>query len=192
MAEETKTTTTPTETQKPEQNAAENDQQNNTPSIDELMAQLAAERAEKERYKTANDKLSKEAAETKRQLRAKQSAEEQEAEAQAEAQRLAEEEREALRKENNRFKAMAAYKSFDEKTVDKWMEAVSEADHATLSAMLESEKQKAVKEAQAEWLKSRPNMNVGQYSSMNKEQIMAIADRNERRKAMAQNMELFR
>ena len=192
MEEETKTTTTPTETQKPEQNAAENDQQNNTPSIDELMAQLAAERAEKERYKTANDKLSKEAAETKRQLRAKQSAEEQEAEAQAEAQRLAEEEREALRKENNRFKAMAAYKSFDEKTVDKWLEAVSEADHATLSAMLESEKQKAVKEAQAEWLKSRPNMNVGQYSSMNKEQIMAIADRNERRKAMAQNMELFR
>lgn len=192
MAEETKTTTTPTETQKPEQNAAENDQQNNTPSIDELMAQLAAERAEKERYKTANDKLSKEAAETKRQLRLKQSAEEQEAEAQAEAQRLAEEEREALRKENNRFKAMAAYKSFDEKTVDKWLEAVSEADHATLSAMLESEKQKAVKEAQAEWLKSRPNMNVGQYSSMNKEQIMAIADRNERRKAMAHNMELFR
>lgn len=192
MAEETRTTTTATEGQQAETNVAETQQQDNTPSVDELMAQLAAERAEKERYKTANDKLSKEAADTKRQLRAKQTAEEQEAEAQAEAQRLAEEEREALRKENNRFKAMAAYKSFDEKTVDKWLEAVSEADHATLSAMIETEKQKAVKEAQAEWMKSRPPVNAGQYPSMTKEQIMAIADRDERRKAMAQNMDLFR
>lgn len=191
MADETKITQTtePTQQENPETNPQ---QEVAAPSVDELMAQLAAERAEKERYKTANDKLSKEAAETKRQLRAKQTAEEQEAEAQAEAQRLAEEEREMLRKENNRFKAMAAYKAFDEKTVDKWLEAVSEADHVTLSGMLESEKQKAVKEAQAEWMKSRPPVNAGQYSSMTKEQILAIADRNERRKAIAQNMDLFK
>lgn len=191
MAEETKTTTV-TENQQSETAKTEQQQAETTPSVDELMAQLAAERAEKEKYKTANDKLSKEAADTKRQLRAKQTAEEQEAEAQAEAQRLAEEEREALRKENNRFKAMAAYKSFDEKTVDKWLEAVSDADHATLSAMIEAEKQKAVKEAQAEWMKSRPQVNTGQYSSMTKEQIMAIQDRAERRMAMSQNMDLFR
>lgn len=191
MAEET-TKTTVTENQQTETTKTEQPQAETTPSVDELMAQLAAERAEKERYKTANDKLSKEAADTKRQLRAKQTAEEQEAEAQAEAQRLAEEERENLRKENNRFKAMAAYKNLDEKTVDKLLEAVSDADHATLAAIIEAEVQKAVKEAKAEWMKSRPPVNVGQYSSMTRNQIMAISDRAERRKAMAQNMDLFR
>ena len=191
MAEETKKTGTEQQEQNTTTQPKDNEQQE-TPTVEELMAQLAAERAEKEKYKTANDKLSKEAATTKRQLRAKQTAEEQEAEAQAEAQRLAEEEREQLRKENNRFKAMAAYKSFDEKTVDKWLEAVSEADHVTLASMIEAEKQKAVKEAQAEWMKTRPPVNTGQYSSMTREQIMAIEDRAERRKAMAQNMDLFR
>lgn len=191
MAEET-TKTTVTENQQTETTKTEQPKTETTPSVDELMAQLAAERAEKEKYKTANDKLSKEAADTKRQLRAKQTAEEQEAEAQAEAQRLAEEERENLRKENNRFKAMAAYKNMDEKTVDKLLEAVSDADHATLAAIIEAEVQKAVKEAKAEWMKTRPPVNAGQYSSMTKEQIMAIPDRDERRKAMAQNMDLFR
>lgn len=191
MAEETTKTGTEQQEQTTTTQPKDNEQQE-TPTVEELMAQLAAERAEKEKYKTANDKLSKEAATTKRQLRAKQTAEEQEAEAQAEAQRIAEEEREQLRKENNRFKAMAAYKSFDEKTVDKWLEAVSEADHVTLSSMIEAEKQKAVKEAQAEWMKSRPPVNTGQYSSMTREQIMAIEDRAERRKAMAQNIDLFR
>lgn len=191
MTEET-TKTTVTENQSTEPGKIEQPNVEKTPSVDELMAQLAAERAEKEKNKLALDKALKEKGDITKQLRAKQTAEEQEAEAQKEAQRLAEEEREALRKENNRFRAMAAYKSFDEKTVDKWLEAVSEADHSTLSAIIEAEKQKAVKEAQAEWMKSRPPVNAGQYSSMTKEQIMSIADRDERRKAMAQNMELFR
>lgn len=191
MAEET-TKATGTENQQVNAQKEENQQQENTPTVEQLMAQLAAERAEKEKNKIALDKALKEKGDITKQLRAKQTAEEQEAEAQAEAQRLAEEEKEALRKENNRFKAMAAYKFFDEKTVDKWLEAVSEADHATLSAMIEAEKQKAVKEAQAEWMKSRPPVNAGQYLSMTKEQIMSIADRDERRKAMAQNMDLFR
>lgn len=191
MAEETTKTGTVTDNPQ-DNNPVQDNPQENIPTIDELMAQLAAEKAEKERYKNANDKLSKEAADTKRQLRAKQTAEEQEAEAQKEAKRLADEERETLRKENNRFKAIAAYKSLDEKTVDKLLEAVSDADHASISAIIEAEVQKAVKEAKAEWMKSRPPVNVGQYSSMTKEQIMAIADRDERRKAMAQNMDLFK
>lgn len=191
MAEEI-TKTTVTENQKTEHEKTEQSNAEKTPSVDELMAQLAAERAEKEKNKLALDKALKEKGDITKQLRAKQTAEEQEAEAQAEAQRLAEEERENLRKENNRFKAMAAYKNLDEKTVDKLLEAVSDADHATLAAIIESEVQKAVKEAKAEWMKTRPPVNVGQYSSMTKEQIMAIPDRDERRKAMAQNMDLFR
>ena len=53
------------------------------------------------------------------------------------------------------------------------------------------EKKAAVKAAQAEWLDSRPQANAGAYSSMTREQIMAIPDRQERLRAIAQNQNLF-
>ena len=43
----------------------------------------------------------------------------------------------------------------------------------------------------SKWLKDRPRVNNGMYSSMTKEQIMAIDDRNERQKAIAMNQHLF-
>ena len=57
MAEETKVTSTET--------VENGGTETQTPSIDELLAQLAQERADKEKYKTANDKLSKSEAESK-------------------------------------------------------------------------------------------------------------------------------
>lgn len=180
-----------------EKNATENQQEvnlheNNTPTIEELMEQLKQASADRDKYKSANDKLSREAAESKRALRAKQTAEEQEAEAQAEAQRLAEEEKEALRKENSRFKAMAAYKNLDEKTVDMLLDAVSESDHNAIANIMERYAETRVKTEKAEWLKSRPPVNSGgQYSAMTKEQIMAIKDTGERMRAIAQNQNLF-
>ena len=62
------------------------------PNVDELMAQIAQLTSDRDKYKSANDKLSKSEAEMKRQLRAKLSAEEQQAEELAEAQRLRDEE----------------------------------------------------------------------------------------------------
>ena len=156
------------------------------------MAQLATERAEKEKYKSASDKASSEAAKYKKELRSKQTAEEQEAEAKAEADKLRDEELESLRKELNHNKAVSAYKAItDEKVVETLIEAVSESDHNAIAAIIENQKKAAVKEAQAEWLKSRPQANAGAYSSMTKEQIMAIPDRNERIRAIAQNQHLF-
>lgn len=164
----------------------------NTPTVEELMAQLAQANADRDKYKNANDKLSKEAAETKRQLRARQTAEEQEAEAKAEAQRLADEEREAMRKELNHIKAVNAYKAIsEEKEVEKLIDAVSDADHNAIAAIIENQCKKAVAEAEAKWLKDRPNVNTGMYSSMSKEQIMAISDTEERIKAIAMNKHLF-
>ena len=61
MADET--TKTGTENQ---QSGTDNQQE--TPTVEELMAQLAAERAEKEKYKNASNKASSEAAEYKKQL----------------------------------------------------------------------------------------------------------------------------
>lgn len=166
--------------------------ENNAPTVEELMAQLATERAEKEKYKSASDKASSEAAKYKKELRSKQTAEEQEAEAKAEADKLRDEELESLRKELNHNKAVSAYKAIqNEKVVETLIEAVSESDHNAIAAIIESEKKAAVKAAQAEWLDSRPQANAGAYSSMTKEQIMAIPDRNERIRAIAQNQHLF-
>lgn len=176
MAEETKTIETTTETTE------------TTPSVDELMAQLAQANAERDKYKSANDKLSKSEAEMKRQLRARQTAEEQEAEAKAEAQRIADEERESMRKELNHIKAVNAYKNITEKSVEKLIDAVSDADHAAIAQIIEAEVKQAVKLAEAEWLKSRPQVGGNSYSGMTTQQIMAISDREERLRAIAMNL----
>lgn len=195
MANENVTTqnteTTVTENQQTTTNQADNTAK--SPSVEELMAQLATAKADAEKYKNANDKLSKSEAEMKRQLRAKLTAEEQEAEAQKEAQRLADEERESMRKELNHIKAVNAYKSIpDEKVVENLIDAISDADHNAIAQIIANECKKAVAEAEAKWLKDRPRVQHGQYSSMTKEQIMAITDRDEKLRAIAMNPELFK
>lgn len=181
-----------------ENNVTENQQnmnqrENNTPTVEELMEQLKQANADRDKYKSANDKLSKEAAESKRALRAKQTAEEKEAEAKAEAEKATQEELENLRRELNHNKAVNAYKFIaDEKMVENLIEAISDADHNAIANIMEKYAAAKVKEAQTEWLKSRPPVNAGgQYSSMTKEQIMAIKDTGERMRAIAQNQNLF-
>ena len=150
MADET--TKTGTENQ---QNGTENQQE--TPTVEELMAQLAAERAEKEKYKNASDKASSEAANYKKQLRSKQTAEEQEAEAKAEADRLQAEKFESMSKELNHIKAVAAYQKSisDEKDIEALIEAVAEGDHSAVTAVIENEIQRRIKAEKTEWMKSR-------------------------------------
>ena len=176
-----------------ETQATETQSTENKPTVEELMAQLASERAEKERNKSALDKALKEKGEITKQLRAKQTAEEQQAEEQAEAQRIRDEEFEAIKAELNHNKAVNAYKSIsDEKMVESLIEAVSDADHNAIANIMEKYAAAKVKEAQTEWLKSRPQANVGQYSSMTAEQIMAIKDADERLKAIAMNQQAFK
>lgn len=163
------------------------------PTVEELMAQLASERAEKEKYKNASDKASSEAANYKKQLRSKQTAEEAEAEAKAEAERLQKEKYEEMSKELDHIKAVSAYKNIStEDAVEKLIDAVADGDHSAIAAIIQNEVKAAVAIKEAEWMKSRPRVNVGgEYSGMTKEQIMSISDRTERRKAIAMNPELF-
>ena len=53
--------------------------------------------------------------------------------------------------------------------------------------------QSLIKAKEAEWKASRPRVNVGddEDSSMTKEEILAIQDRDERTKAIAKNLALF-
>lgn len=177
----------------------ENQTVENKPTVEELMAQLeqltsenAQLASDRDKYKGANDKLSKESADYKRQLRAKQTEEEREAEAKAEADRVQKEELENLKKELNHNKAVNAYKAItDDSMIETLIDAVSDADHNAIANIMEKYANAKVKEAQAEWLQSRPQVNTGSYSSMSREQIMAIADRDERMKAIAQNQHLF-
>lgn len=192
MAEENKTVTEPIDNKGADTKGTQKENDNNTPSIEELMSQLASERAEKEKFKTQFDKASSEAAKYKKDLRSKQTAEEQEAEAKAEAERLQNEKYEEAIAELNRMKAVSAYKNVSEKAIDKLIDAVSDADHNAIATIIENEVKTAVANAQSEWMKSRPQVESGgQYAGMTKDEIMKIADRDERRKAIAMNFELF-
>lgn len=183
MAEETKTTVTETTgtTTEPA-----------TPTVEELMAQLAEANARADRNKTELDKALKENGEVKKSLRAKLSAEEQAEAAQKEAQELADKERDELRAELNQIKAEKAYKGVaDDKSIQKLIEAVSNADHAEIAKIIEVECKRAVSEAEKAWLKDRPRVQHGNDSLNSAEQIMAIADRDERLRQIALHPELF-
>ena len=108
------------------------------PTLEELKEQLAQANAERDKYKNANDKLSKSEAEMKRQLRAKLSAEEQLAAEKAEAEKIREAELEALKKELDRNKAFNAYRSVsDENMIEDLIGAVSEANHGAIASIIE-------------------------------------------------------
>ena len=156
-------TTTETESTKNTEQATETNNSEKTPTVEELMTQLANERAEKERYKNASDKASSEAAAYKKQLRSKQTAEEQEAEAKAEAEKLQNEKFESMSKELNHIKAVNAYQKTisDENAIDTLIDAIADADHNVISNVIENEVKRRMKEAKAEWLKSRPPINSG-------------------------------
>ncbi|MGN0378531.1 MAG: hypothetical protein ACI4EU_02975 [Butyrivibrio sp.] len=189
---ETETNQVATE-QATERNAGATENKDAKPTVDELMAQLANEKAEREKLKSAFDKTSSELAKSKKELRSKLTAEEQEAEAKAEADKAKDERIKELEDKLNHSDAVKAYKDIqNEKTVETLIEAVSDNDHTAIANIIRQEKEAAVKAAQAEWLKSRPQANAGAYSHMTKEQIMAMPDRNERIKAIAQNQDLFK
>ena len=79
-----------------------------------------------------------------------------------------------------------------EKTVDALITAVSEADHNAIAEIIDKEIKSAVKIAETTWMKSRPSIGANSYSSMTVEQIMAIKDREERQRAIAMNLDLFK
>lgn len=192
MAEETKATELEVTENNEKQEVVEQ-QENNKPDIDKVMAELAAEKAARMKDKAALDKALKEKGELTKNLRAKMTADEQAAEAKAEAEKQREEELSNLKAELNLIKAKNAYKAIsDEKVVEELIAAISDADHASIANIIENEKSKAVKIAQAEWMKTRPAVNNGSGNSMTKEQILAIKDQTERQKAIAANLELFK
>lgn len=173
--------------------AAGVDEATTNEEMEALKAELEKERAEKERFKKSVDKLTKEAAEKSRAERAKMTEDEKRKADQEEEFNRLKEQAEADARELNHLKAVSAYKNLDEDMVEKLIDAISDKDHASIATMIDKVVEKAIKEKEAEWKKSRPAaiMGDGSFPTMTVEQIKAIKDPLERQRKIAENINLF-
>ena len=135
---------------------------------DELNAKLS-------QYKKSIDKLTKEAAEKKREERARMSEEERVKAEQTEEYERLKAQAEADAKELNHLKAVTAYKGMEDVVVEKLIDAINDKDHSAIYGIVEKVVEKAIKEKEAEWKKSRPDAVIGDgsYPTMTQEQARA-------------------
>lgn len=182
MAENLETTTT-VETENQNIESAEN-----TPSVDELMAELAKERAEKAKLKNSFDTASSELAATKKQLRTKMTAEEQI----EEEKRLADEAKDAKIQElESRFRTMDYSKRYmgigmDEKTAESLSELTGELVDAdkffsALGKFITASNKAAEENYRQELIKNNPDINAGSggdtKNSLAEERAVSIGKR---------------
>ena len=142
----------------------ENKPEEKEPTVEELMAQLAQERANSAKLQNDYNKASSEAANYRKQLKAKQTAEEQE----EEAKREAEEEHKKYVKgledtikmtnATNRYLALGMSAEMAKDTA----KAELDGDMEKVTENMGKYNEAKVKAAEAEWLKSRPPVNAGQ------------------------------
>lgn len=141
----------------------EEDKKEETPSVEELMTQLAKERAEKARLKNSFDEASSEAAKYKRQLREKQTAkeiEDEEKQKEAEAHKAYVAELENFKKKAE-AKARWALLGMSEDLATKAAEAEVKGDMDELASVQKKHQDALLKQKEKEWLKSRPDINAG-------------------------------
>ena len=182
MAENLETTTT-VETENQNIENAEN-----TPSVDELMAELAKERAEKAKLKNSFDTASSELAATKKQLRTKMTAEEQI----EEEKRLADEAKDAKIQElESKFRTMDYSKRYmgigmDEKTAESLSELTGELVDAdkffsALGKFITASNKAAEESYRQELIKNNPDINAGSggdtKNSLAEERAVSIGKR---------------
>ena len=129
----------------------------------ELLKQIADLKAELNRNKKARDKALSEAGEYKKQLRAKMTADEQaEIERQeAEAERKAYVESLESYKKKSEATARYALQGMNQDMAKQAADAEISGDMDLLADIQRKHAQQMVKDAQAEWLKSRPEINTG-------------------------------
>ena len=138
-----------------------------TPNVADLQAQITRLMAEREKMKSAFDKSASEAADYKKKLREKLTAEEAEAEARREAEEAQRETLNNLTHELSVMKATTRYlkqgmsedmaKECAELEASGDMDALMDKVFKNNGAAIEN----AVKNAQDKWLSERPNVNAG-------------------------------
>lgn len=164
-------------------------------SYEDALSEIAAAKAEAKKLKAERDAALKKSGEISKQLRAKMSEDELKAEQDAQAK----EEYEAHVKELEQYKAeneaLKRYRlqGMTDELATKAAKAEIEGDMDALADVQKQHTQSLIKAKEAEWKASRPRVNVGddEDSSMTKEEILAIPDRDERTKMIAKHLSLF-
>ena len=138
-------------------------EEDKTPTVEELMALLAQERAEKEKYKASFNKASSEAADYKKRFRERQTAQEQEEEAKREQQEQHDKYVKGLETELSTIKATKRYMGIGmpENLATETAKAEIAGDNENVTANMKKFMDSTVKEKEAEWLKNRPPVNAG-------------------------------
>ena len=169
---------------------------NSTKTYEDALAEIAAAQAEAKKAKADRDAALKKAGDITKQLRAKMT----EAELAAEKKAADDEERQAHLKELEAYKAQnEALKRYrlqgmSDDLAEKAAKAEIEGDMDALMEVQRQHTQALIKEKEAEWKASRPRVNIGdgdESSTMTKEEILAIPDRNKRQEEIAKHLDLF-
>ena len=161
-----------------------------TPSVEEQMQQLLVENA---KLKRAMDKASSEAADYKKKYNATLSEKEQADMAKAEEQARRDERLAELERENSIHKFTEQYLDlgYDKDSAISAATAQVDNDVETLFKLQKKVIDEKVLAKEQELIKDIPRAKTGVYASMTADQIMAIPDRDERHRAMMENLDLF-
>jgi hypothetical protein len=193
MDENTNVTTTETNDAVQTTAEASTSAETESTTANDVEAQIQKLLVENAKLKRSFDKAASEASDYKKKYNATLSEKEQADLAKAEEQaardlRLAELEREnSIHKFTEQFLDLG----YDKASAIQAATAQVDNDVDTLFKLQKKIIDDKVMAKEQELYKSIPRAKTGVYASMTKEQIMAIPDREERRRAMAENFELF-
>lgn len=191
MDENTNVTSTETVEAKVETSAkAEAKDEKPTTSPEEQMQALMLENA---KLKRAMDKASSEAADYKKKYNATLSEQEKANLEKAEEQAKRDERLAELERENSIHKFTESFLDlgYDKESAIAAATAQVDNDVETLFRLQKKVIDEKVLAKEQELIKDIPRAKTGVYSSMTADQIMAITDRDERHKAIMENIELF-
>ena len=181
------------EASKPETKTNTSPKADENPTTKSAEEQLQALMIENAKLKRAVDKSSSEAADYKKKYNATLSEQERASQEKAEEQARRDERLAELERENSihRYTESFLDLGYDKETAVKAATAQVDGDVDTLFALQKKVIDEKVLAKEQELIKDIPRAKTGVYSSMTAEQIMAIPDREERRRAINENIELF-
>lgn len=159
-------------------------------STEEQLQKLMVENA---KMKRAMERANSEAADYKKKYNATLSEQERASQEKAEAEARRDERLAELERENSIHRYTESYLDlgYDKESAIAAATAQVDNDVETLFKLQKKIIDAKVQEKEQELYKSIPRAKTGVYASMTKDQIMNIEDRDERLKAIAENMEIF-
>lgn len=172
---------------------AETSKVDEKPTTQSIEDQLQALMIENAKMKRAMERANSEAADYKKKYNATLSEQEKASMEKAEEQARRDERLAELERENSihRFTEQFLDLGYDKASAIEAATAQVDGDVDALFKLQKKIIDEKVLAKEQELIKDMPRATTGRYASMTKDQIMAIPDREERRRAMAENWELF-